>query len=180
MPCEGSKSACLDCIWEPGEHQNLKVRKCLWARSMCSKQVRGDPSSWLAHQTPQNRTMTTSGRLKCGNLLKCREQVQWETRIQQVSHRNWYGIWHRHRIESFSKITIILAQGEWSSARDIGPIFKRCNARQQQTFFNMVNVYVFDSGSICIHGKNYSENFHSIKNTRNNLTMRQMFDISEK
>ena len=29
-------------------------------------------------------------------------------------------------------------------------------------------------------GKNYSENLHSIKNTVNNLTMKQMFDISEK
>ena len=29
-------------------------------------------------------------------------------------------------------------------------------------------------------GKNYSENFHSIKNTGNNLTLKHMFDISEK
>ena len=29
-------------------------------------------------------------------------------------------------------------------------------------------------------GKNYSENLHSIKNTGNNLTMKQMFDLSEK
>ena len=29
-------------------------------------------------------------------------------------------------------------------------------------------------------GKNYSENLHSIKNTGRDLTMKQMFDISEK
>ena len=29
-------------------------------------------------------------------------------------------------------------------------------------------------------GKNYSENFHSIKNTGNNPTMKQMFNLSEK
>ena len=29
-------------------------------------------------------------------------------------------------------------------------------------------------------GKTYSENLHSIKNTWNNLTLKQMFDISEK
>ena len=29
-------------------------------------------------------------------------------------------------------------------------------------------------------GNNYSENLHSIKNTGNNLTMKQMFNISEK
>ena len=56
------------------------------------------------------------------------------------------------RIESnLSKITIILEQGEWSSAKDVGPIFKRCNARKQQAFLNMVNVCVFNIGSICIH-----------------------------
>ena len=29
-------------------------------------------------------------------------------------------------------------------------------------------------------GKNYSENLHSIKNTGNDLTLKQMFDMSEK
>ena len=29
-------------------------------------------------------------------------------------------------------------------------------------------------------GRNYSENFHSIENTGNNLTLKQMFDISGK
>ena len=36
---------------------------------------------------------------------------------------------------------------------------KRCNTRQQQTFFNMGNVYVFDIGSICIHGKELPRKF---------------------
>ena len=44
----------------------------------------------------------------------------------------------------------------------------------------MVNAYVFDTGSICIHEKNYSEILNSIKNTGNDLTMKQMFDISAK
>ena len=37
-----------------------------------------------------------------------------------------------------------------------------------------MNVYVFNIGSICIHGKNYSDN------TGEDLTSKQMFDISEK
>ena len=41
-----------------------------------------------------------------------------------------------------------------------------------------MNVYVFYIASICIHGKNYSDNLHSIKNTED-LTMKQMFDLSE-
>ena len=43
----------------------------------------------------------------------------------------------------------------------------------------MVNVHVFDITSICMNGKNYSDNWHSIKNTEDH-TMKQMFDISEK
>ena len=36
----------------------------------------------------------------------------------------------------------------------LGLILKKCNTIQQQTFFNMENVYyVFNIGSICIHGK---------------------------
>ena len=106
------------------------------------------------------------------------ERSGWTT--VHLAHRQVFHRWHRHRIEPFVKVTVILAQGEWSIAKDIGPFFKRCNARHRQTFLNWVNVYVFNIGSICIHGKNYSENLHSIKNTGNDLTLKQMFDISEK
>ena len=43
------------------------------------------------------------------------------------------------------------------------------------------NVYVFDIGSIYIHGKRITQKtYTSIKNTGNNLTMKQMLDVSEK
>ena len=64
-----------------------------------------------------------------------------------------------------------LAQEEWSSAKDAGRILKRCKTRQQQTFFKMVNVHVFDITSMCIHGKELLEILHSIKNTRMDLKM---------
>ena len=108
------------------------------------------------------------------------EHKNGEFRRWQVCHRWWYGLWHRRRIEPLSKITFILEQGEWSSAKDAGPFFKRCNTRQQQTFFNMVNVYVFDIGSICIHGQEIPRQCTFHQNTGDNLTMKQMFDISEK
>ena len=72
-----------------------------------------------------------------------------ETCIWQVCHRWWYWLSHRHRIERFSKITIILAQSEWSIAKDVGPFSRRCNARHRQTFYDLVIVDIFDSGSIC-------------------------------
>ena len=56
---------------------------------------------------------------------------------------------------------------------------QRCNTRQKQTFFNMVNVYVFDIRSICIHGKELPRNCTFHQKNRKSLTMKQMFDISE-
>ena len=44
----------------------------------------------------------------------------------------------------------------------------------------MGNVYVFHIGSICIHGKELLRQFTFHQNTGNNLTMKQMFDMSEK
>ena len=76
-----------------------------------------------------------------------------ETRRWQVCHRWWYGLWHRHRIEPFYKITISLEQNEWSIAKDAEPFSRRCNARHRQTFYDLGNVHVFNNGSICIHGK---------------------------
>ena len=49
---------------------------------------------------------------------------------------------------------------------------KRCNKRQRQTFCDMVNVHVFYIASICIHTPS--------KKQGKDITMKQMFDISEK
>ena len=40
-----------------------------------------------------------------------------------------------------------------------GPLFNRCNARYRQTFFNLVNVFEINIGSICIHGKELLRKF---------------------
>ena len=71
----------------------------------------------------------------------------------------------RHRIKPFSKITIILEQREWSTAKDVG----RCSSKHRQTFFDLVNVdCVFDIGNICFHG------------IGKNFNLQQMFETSEK
>ena len=57
------------------------------------------------------------------------------------------------------KNTVILAQGEWSIAKDVGLFSRRCNERHRQTFFNLENVYVFHIGSICFHGKELLRQF---------------------
>ena len=43
----------------------------------------------------------------------------------------------------------------------------------------MVNVYVFDIGSICIHGKDLLSQFRFHQKYRGNLTSKQIFEMSE-
>ena len=52
---------------------------------MCSKQVRRDPYWALAHQTTQSETLTTSGLLQCGNLVKCRTQERGDPYMTSLS-----------------------------------------------------------------------------------------------
>ena len=44
----------------------------------------------------------------------------------------------------------------------------------------MVDVYVFDITSICFHGKRILRKFTLHRTKANNLSMKQMFDTSEK
>ena len=66
--------------------------------------------------------------------------------------QRWYEFLHRSRIRNVVRIQIILAQGEWSSAKEAEQILKKCNKRQRQTSCDIGNVYVFCIASICIHG----------------------------
>ena len=52
----------------------------------------------------------------------------------------------------------ILAQGDCSIAKDVGQSSK--DARHRQTFLNMVNVFFYNIGSICIHGTELFSKFH--------------------
>ena len=129
---KGSKRACFDCIRKPGENKNWKSN-----------------TSELVECAATKNGETCDGRqlirlLRMGHWREAvfsRVEIWWnvgskngETRgwttvhpaHRQVCHWwRWYGLWHRHRIEPFAKVTVILAQGEWSIAKDIGPLFRR-------------------------------------------------------
>ena len=59
--------------WNNDDKWSAQVRK---SGEMCSKHARRAPYWALAHQTTQNGTFTTSGLLKCGNLVKCRKRAR--------------------------------------------------------------------------------------------------------
>ena len=136
---EGSERACLGCIGKPGENHIWKSeRTSELAKCAANKNRETCVGRWLIKLLRMEHWR---------QVVFSRVEIWWNVgskngviRRWQVCHRWWYGLWHCHRIEPFSKITIMREQGEWPIAKDIGPFFKRCNARHRQTFFNLVNV----------------------------------------
>ena len=176
--CSGKASwcSCLYCIRKPGENPDMKVNH-LWAREL---------SSITEQAICFRRFLIKLPWVECWQeLVFSRVELWWingsknsETCLWTATefvHRahgqiscwwRWYELWHRRRIRHVVNIQIILAQDEWSNAKDSGRILKKCNTRQQQTFFHLVNVYVFDIGSVCTHGKELIGNFTFHKNTK--------------
>ena len=153
-PCKGYDRTCLDCIWKTLGNTKPESQKV--PLSSLNEQLTStewNPLFLLAHRTPQNGTMTTSGLLKCGNLVKCREQVT----DKPVSNKLVIEIDMDSATAAESDLSLktpfIPEQSEWPSAKDAEPFSRRFNARHWQMFCDLVNVYVFDIGSIFVHGK---------------------------
>ena len=154
----------------PGENQiwkSITSELVDWAASL----NREDLLRTLAHQTTVRLLRMKHWR----KVVFSRVEIWWnvgskngETRgwttvhpaHRQVCHWwRWYGLSHRHGIEPFAQVTVILAQSERSIAKKAEPFSRRFNARHRQALFNLENVYVFNIGSICIHGKEILRKF---------------------
>ena len=95
--------------------------------------------------------------------------------------KRWCGLWHRSRISNVVKIQIILAQGEWSSAKGCWTNPQKMQTQDSNKHSVIWRMFVSSTLQASVFmGKEYSEILCSIKSTGNNLTMKQMFDISEK
>ena len=122
--------------------------------------------------------MTTSGLLKCGHHVKCREQVRRDLYMTSLSSMM---IWtltpprNRTFLQDYDH-----SWTEWMiDCERCWTVLRRFNARHWQTFYDLGNVYVFDIGSICIHGKELLRQFTFHQKYRENLTLKKMFEISE-
>ena len=144
---------------------DLKV-KYFWARGMSSNQERWDLWCALAHQTTQNGTLTTSGLLKSGTLVKRGQQEREDPWVDnslprtQTSLSSMTMIWTltppQNRAFRWSyghscKGRMIDCQIYWTIIQKM-----QCKT---STNVSVVNVYVFDSGSICIHVKGLLRQF---------------------
>ena len=101
-------------------------------------------------------TLTTSGPLKCGNLVKCRTQVRWDPYLTSWSS---ISIWTlpppQNRTSVKSRSFLNRGNDRMRKLLNRSPE----DSGHWQTFYDLVNVYVFDIGSICFHGKELFRQF---------------------
>ena len=84
---------------------------------------------------------------------------------------------NRHVVQ----IQIILAQGEWPSAKVAGPILKDATQDSNKHSSIWWMFMSLDITSICFHGEELPRKFSPPSKIHgNNLAMKQMFDMSEK
>ena len=159
---------------------NLKV-KYLWLRGMSSNQEQGDLWWALAHQTTQNGTLTTNGLLKSGNLVKSWEQERgrpaddkfvtghdMDSDIAAESNLSLKSRSFLHRVND--RLRKILEHLPEVAMQDID---------KRSLIWWMF--YVFNIGSICIHGKELLRNFTFHQKIQERISLwNRCFDISEK
>ena len=160
------------------ETTDLKV-KYLWARGMSSNQEREDLWCALAHQTTQNGTLTTSGLLKSGTLVKRWQQERGDPWVDNSSPSdddmdsdNATESNLSLELRSFlqrenDRLRKILDHYSKDAMQDIDKRFlgERLCLRQWKHLYSCERIT--------------PDNLHC-KKTGNNLTLKQMFDISEK
>ena len=107
-----------------------------WAHKLSSIRERDDPLYTLTYQTTQNGMLIKFGLLKSGNLINWWKIEQDDLGCIRTAHGQIH-CWkrkdeflHRSRISNVVNIQIILAQGEWSSAKEAKTILKRCNDKR--------------------------------------------------
>ena len=133
LPSTASESLWKNQIWKVrifqsswNEQQPRTVRHVMGASSSDYSEWNIDEmwssQEWRSSEMLEARTGKTRGRTTSRFVLPAHRQV--------CHRRRWFGLFHRHRIRPFAQIKITLALGEWSSAKDVWPLFKRCNTRQ--------------------------------------------------
>ena len=158
------------------EVRKTKLERHLCARSMCSKQVRRDLWWALIHQTTQNGTMTTSGLLKSEKMLgastakladdKFVIDIDMESNTTTESNLSLRSRSFVNRVND--RLRKILDRSSKDATQDIDKRSLILGKFMSSTL--EASVFM---------GKNFSDNFHSIKHTGKDLTMKQMFDKSE-
>ena len=171
--------ACLYCITMPEENQIWKSNTSELVAWAASKN--GDLLRTLTHQATQSGMLTKNGLFKSANLMKW-----WKSERGDLLMNN-HAVCSQITRTDLLLMTMIWTltpsqnqicrqdpdhscKGEWSSAKDAGPILKRCNTRQQQTFFNMGNIHVFNITKHLFSWERNTQKFYAPSKTQGTLS----------
>ena len=165
--------------WKP----DTKV-KLFWVQKLRSTIERGDPLNAHTHQVTQNGILIRLGLLKSGNLMNW-----WtiERRDPLFAHRDKFGF-ENDETNSYFEAESELSSGSRSFLhRKNDQVQKRQkqsskdatkDSDKHSVIWRMFMSSTLSASVFMV--KNYLEILHSIENTGKDLTMKQMFDISEK
>ena len=167
--------------WKPDMKVNL-----LWACKLGSTIERRDPLFSHTHQATQNGMLTktwSSQEWKSDELMEDRMGRP----VVNAQHTDRF-IFENNKMNSHTEAESELSLGSRSFLHRVNDqVRKRQNQSSKDATKDSdkhsLMWWMFMSSTLeasVFMGKEYSENLHSIKNTGNNLTMKQMFDISEK
>ena len=156
------------------ESQNVPLRSLNVEQTRTGRPVMGASSNYSEWNIDDK---WSSQEWKSGEMLRARKG---ETRRWQVCHRWWNELWHRHRIEPFSEITIIIEQGWMIDCERNWTVLQKMQCKTS------TNVLCFGECLCLRHWKHlYSWERTTQKicipsKYRDNLILKHMFDISAK
>ena len=177
--CKGSISAVIYCIRKPGENQIRKSKSSEFASWEVRKNGRPVVCRDTCHERHDPLENAHSSSYSEWDDDKAWSTQEWKADAL-MDDRTVRTVVCPQRGAHVVRIQILLAQGEWPCAKEAKPILNGCNRRQRRTFGDMCECSCLQH---CKHlyswGRNTQTNGIPSKNTED-LTMKQMFDISEK
>ena len=132
---------------------------------MCSKQLRGDPYWALAHHATQDGTLTTSGLLKCGNLVKGREQSTGRPENDKfvIDDDMYSDTAAESNLSVKSRSFLNRVNDRLRKMLNRSPEYPMQDIDKRFMIWGMFMSSTLEASVFM--GKNYSDNLHSIKNT---------------
>ena len=159
----------------------------LWARGMSSIKEQGDLLKTLAHQATQSGMLTRIGLLKSGNLMNWWKLEQRDLFCSRGTRTDLLFV----DDDDMDSNTVEESEMPLKSRSFLHRVNDQVRKMQNQSSIDATQDsnkhsliwWMFMSSTLqtsVFMVKNNSDNLHSIRDTGNNLTMKQMFGISEK
>ena len=182
---EGLLMCCLLLHPKARGKPDMKVN-FLWARELSSITEQGDLLKTLTHQATQNGMLIKLGLPKSGNLMNELMEDRTGRPVVFAQHTDRF-IVENDNMDSYTEAESEMSFKSRSFLHSVNDqVRKRLDQSSKDATKDRDKHSLTWRMFMCstleasvFMGKNYSDNLHSIQNTRENLTLKQMFEISE-